>query len=302
MLTTVRADAQDRLARSGEAIAMRWAHAYQVLAVAEEAERRCRPAARLEALDRLEEAHDDIRESLEWAMSQGDGTFALRLARGAGRVLADARPPHGGSAAPRRGAVDGGRPAAGRRRKALSGAGLLASYQGDYRLGEAYLREALAIAREQGDEEAEAIVLNWLGTNAYGAGDLNAAEAFASESARDAAPDRRARRDRARAQRARRRPPLPRRPRPRARDVRGEPRAQGGAAQRQRERHRGLADQPRPRRARRRAGPEAAEAAFKEAIEIWERTGDKQRRVGGRPQRRAARARPGPVSTTPRDC
>jgi tetratricopeptide (TPR) repeat protein len=67
-------------------------------------------------------------------------------------------------------------------RKALSGAGLLASFQGDSRLGEAYLREALAIAREQGDEEAEALVLNWLGSNAYGAGDLNAAEAFASES------------------------------------------------------------------------------------------------------------------------
>ncbi len=72
------------------------------------------------------------------------------------------------------------RPPSGARRS--SGAGLLASFQGDSRLGEAYLREALAIAREQGDEEAEAIVLNWLGTNAYGAGDLNAAEAFASES------------------------------------------------------------------------------------------------------------------------
>ena len=109
-------------------------------------------------------------------------------------------------------------------RKALSGAGLLASYQGDYRLGEAYLREALSIAREMGDEEARRSCLNWLGTNAYASGDLDAAEAFVSESARDPPPDRRAGRDRAGAQRAGRRPPLPRRPRPRPRDVRREPR------------------------------------------------------------------------------
>ena len=174
---------------------MRWAHAYQVLAVAEEAEQLLPTDREIEALDRLDEAHDDIREALEWSMEQGDGAFALRLAGAAGRVLADARPPHGGPPAARRGAVDGGRPA-GRRTGARrsSGAGLLASYQGDYRLGEAYLREALAVAREQGDEEAEAVVLNWLGTNAYGGGDLDAAEALRVREPRAAAADRRPRR------------------------------------------------------------------------------------------------------------
>jgi tetratricopeptide (TPR) repeat protein len=181
MLTTVRADAQDRLARSGEAVAMRWAHAYQVLAVAEEAERALPTGDDLEALDRLEEAHDDIREALEWAMSQGDGTFALRLAG----TLAEFWRTRGHHtegrlrlAAALSLAVD---PPPAVRRKALSGAGLLASYQGDYRLGEAYLREALSIAREMGDEEAMASCLNWLGTNAYASGDLDAAEAFVSE-------------------------------------------------------------------------------------------------------------------------
>ena len=181
MLTTVRADAQDRLARSGEAIAMRWAHAYQVLAVAEEAERALPTGGDLEALDRLEEAHDDIRESLEWAMSQGDGTFALRLA-GALAEFWRTRGHHTEGrlrlAAALSLAVD---PPPAVRRKALSGAGLLASYQGDYRLGEAYLREALSIAREMGDEEGMASCLNWLGTNAYASGDLDAAEAFVSE-------------------------------------------------------------------------------------------------------------------------
>ena len=228
MLTTVRADAQDRLARSGEAVAMRWAHAYQVLAVAEEAERALPTGGDLEALDRLEEAHDDIREALEWAMAQGDGTFALRLAG----TLAEFWRTRGHHtegrlrlAAALSLAVD---PPPAVRRKALSGAGLLASYQGDYRLGEAYLREALSIAREMGDEEAMASCLNWLGTNAYAQRRPRRGRGVRVRGARDPPPDRRAGRDRAGAQRPGRRPPLPRRPRPRPRDVRREPVAQGG--------------------------------------------------------------------------
>ena len=68
------------------------------------------------------------------------------------------------------------------RRKALGGAGLLASYQGDYALGEAYLREALAVAEQDGDDEARAMILNWLGTNAYGGGELDEAETYIAES------------------------------------------------------------------------------------------------------------------------
>ena len=276
MLTTVRADAQDRLARSGEAVAMRWAHAYQVLAVAEEAEQLLPTDREIEALDRLDEAHDDIREALEWSMEQGDGTFALRLAG----TLAEFWRTRGHHtegrlrlAAALSMAVD---PPPGVERKALSGAGLLASFQGDYRLGEAYLRRALTIAREQGDEEAEAIVLNWLGTNAYGAGDLNAAEAFASESL---------------AMRRRIGDPV---------GIALALNALGGVHH-----FRGNLDSAREMfveslaikeaqpnvnangiavsltnlgLVERDAGrPEAAEAAFKEAIDIWERTGDKQR-------------------------
>ena len=276
MLTTVRADAQDRLAASGEAVAMRWAHAYQVLAVAEEAEQLLPTDREIEALDRLDEAHDDIREALEWAMDQGDGTFALRLA-GALAEFWRTRGHHTEGrlrlAAALSMAVD---PPPAVRRKALSGAGLLASFQGDSRLGEAYLREALAIAREQGDEEAEAIVLNWLGTNAYGAGDLNAAEAFASESL---------------AMRRRIGDPI---------GIALALNALGGVYH-----FRGDLDTAREmfveslalKEAQpninangiavsltnlglleRDAGrPEAAEAAFREALEIWERTGDKQR-------------------------
>ena len=80
LLSTVRADALDRLASSGEEIAMRWAHAYEVLALVEEAEKDFPTERETDALDRLDTAHNDIREALEWAMDQGDSTFALRLA------------------------------------------------------------------------------------------------------------------------------------------------------------------------------------------------------------------------------
>ena len=292
MLTTVRADAQDRLAPSGEAVAMRWAHAYQVLAVAEEAEQALPTGRDLEALDRLDEAHDDIREALEWAMEQGDGTFALRLAG----TLADFWRTRGHHtegrlrlAAALSMAVD---PPPAVRRKALSGAGLLASYQGDYRLGEAYLREALALAREAGDEEAMAANLNWLGTNAYGSGDLDAAEVFVSESLE-----------------IRRRI--------------GDPagialalNALGGVHH-----FRGDLDSARAMfveslslkeglgntngiavaltnlgLVERDAGdPEAAERAFEEAIEIWDAPGRPPAARGRRAQRRPARPRPGPL-------
>jgi predicted ATPase len=182
MLSTVRADAQDRLARSGEAVAMRWAHAYEVLALVESAERDLPTDRERQALDRLESGHDDIREALEWAMQQGDGAFALRIAgplaefwrtRGhhtEGRLrlaAALALAPDAPDAY---------------RRKALAGAGLLASYQGDYALAESYLQGALVMARAEADENAAAAILNWLGTNAYGGGDLATAERYVSES------------------------------------------------------------------------------------------------------------------------
>jgi non-specific serine/threonine protein kinase len=181
MLSTVRADALERLAASGEAVAMRWAQAYEVLALVEEAEKDFPTDRETAALDRLDTAHDAIREALEWSMEQGDGTFALRLA-GALTEFWRTRGHHteGRLRLAAALAIGDDAPSA-VRRKALGGAGLLASYQGDYGLGESYLREALAIAEADGDDEARATILNWLGTNAYGGGNLDAAEVFISE-------------------------------------------------------------------------------------------------------------------------
>ena len=164
--------------RSGEEIAMRWAHAYEVLALVEDAEQDFPTERETDALDRLDTAHNDIREALEWAMDQGDSTFALRLA-GSLAEFWRTRGHHTEGRLRLAAALAIGDDAPSPvRRKALGGAGLLASFQGDYGLAEAYLREALAVAESDGDDEARAMILNWLGTNAYGGGDLDAAEAL----------------------------------------------------------------------------------------------------------------------------
>ena len=226
MLTTVRADAQDRLARSGEAVAMRWAHAYQVLAVAEEAERALPTGARPRG---PRPAGGGARRHPRGAgVGDGAGRRDVRAParRGAGRVLADARPPHGGPAPPRGRAVAGRRPAAGRPSQGPQRRGPARLVPGRLR-GSARRTSARRSSIAPGDGRRggrwRSSSTGWAPTPTA-SGDLDAAEAFVSESARDPPPDRRAGRDRAGAQRAGRRPPLPRRPRPRPRDVRREPR------------------------------------------------------------------------------
>ena len=181
MLRTIRADALERLDASGEPLAMRWAHAYHCLSVAEAAEADLPTDRETAALDGLEAMHDDVRAALDWAGDRGDGRFAVRLAgalaefwraRGhhtEGRIRLQAALSIGGDATPQH------------RRKALGGAGLLACYQGDYALARSLLEEALELARAEGDREATAATLNFLGTNAYGAGQLDSAEVFIAE-------------------------------------------------------------------------------------------------------------------------
>ena len=80
MLRTIRADATARLERSGELVAMRWAHAYHFVALAEAADAELPTERGPEALDRLERVHDDLRAALDWALGRDDGGFASRLA------------------------------------------------------------------------------------------------------------------------------------------------------------------------------------------------------------------------------
>ncbi len=180
MLRTIRADATARLERSGELVAMRWAHAYHFVALAEAADAELPTERGPEALDRLERAHDDLRAALDWALGRDDGGFASRLA-GALVEFWRVRGHHSEGRIRLQSALaaGGGKPAA--RQKALVGAAVLASYQGDYTQADNLLFEALAIARAAGDDEGTASTLTWLGMNGQWAAHLDDSKVYIAE-------------------------------------------------------------------------------------------------------------------------
>jgi predicted ATPase/DNA-binding SARP family transcriptional activator len=79
MLETIRAYAAERLAESGEADAVRAAHAAYYLDLAEAAEPHLRRADQLVWLARLTEDHDNITAALRTAIDAGEADTAVRL-------------------------------------------------------------------------------------------------------------------------------------------------------------------------------------------------------------------------------
>jgi predicted ATPase len=180
MLHTIRADALARLEQSGELVAMRWAHAYHFVAIAEAAEADLPTEREPEALDHLERVHDDLRAALDWAIDRDDGAFAARLA-GALAEFWRVRGHHTEGRIRLQAALAAGSGKPAPRQKALVGAGVLASYQGDYTQADNLLFEALAIARAASDDEATASTLTWLGMNGQSAGHLDDSQEYIAE-------------------------------------------------------------------------------------------------------------------------
>jgi predicted ATPase/class 3 adenylate cyclase len=79
MLETIQQYATERLARSGEADAVRQRHAQHYLALAEEAQRWSGRAEEGVWFDRLEIEHDNLRAALRWALGGGDAELGSRL-------------------------------------------------------------------------------------------------------------------------------------------------------------------------------------------------------------------------------
>ncbi|MEX1345734.1 MAG: AAA family ATPase [Candidatus Limnocylindrales bacterium] len=79
MLSTIREYARERLAESGEAPALERRHAEAYLALAEEAEPWLLGPHAARWNDRLENDHDDLRATLDWAVAQDEAEFGLRL-------------------------------------------------------------------------------------------------------------------------------------------------------------------------------------------------------------------------------
>jgi predicted ATPase/DNA-binding XRE family transcriptional regulator len=177
MLETVREYAWERLEASGEAEAVRQAHAAFCLTLAERAEPELTGPAQAEWLNRLEIEHDNLRAALAWALTS-DAGIALRFTAALGRfwrMHGHAR--EGLSWLQQALALSADTPTVARG-KALEEAGRLAHDRGDPDQTEALHAAALAIWRALADRHGEARALDELGNVAHDRGDFTRAVAF----------------------------------------------------------------------------------------------------------------------------
>ncbi|HYM84736.1 MAG TPA: tetratricopeptide repeat protein [Candidatus Dormibacteraeota bacterium] len=180
MPAAVRLDARRRLDETRERRPVRWAHAYHMLELAEAATSLAARGDR-SGFERLAAARDDLRAALEWSAADGRPEFTLRLAGTLGEFWR-ARGHHTEGRMWLFSAIQRAPQApAGDRCRALLAEGSLASLQGDYARAGLVLASALELATELGDDASAATILNWLGTNAFGEGLLEAAAARCTE-------------------------------------------------------------------------------------------------------------------------
>jgi predicted ATPase/DNA-binding CsgD family transcriptional regulator len=165
MLQTIRAFAFEHLQDSGEAPAVRAAHADLFLAIAEDAAPALRFDADVAALDRVEAEHDNLRAALRWCLETGDAPRAVRIGAALARFwLVRGHLTEGRGWLDAALALDAANAPPGPRARALWGAGMLAHFQNDYELAAVRFRESLALAHAIGDHEAEANALSGLAT------------------------------------------------------------------------------------------------------------------------------------------
>ncbi|HZI37255.1 MAG TPA: tetratricopeptide repeat protein, partial [Acidimicrobiia bacterium] len=182
MLETIREYGLERLTESGEADAVRQAHAAHFLALAEAAKPELTGPDQGRWLTRLVEEHDNLRAALAWVRDHGANELWLRLAGALWRFwelrfhLGEGRSWLEGALAADRGAP----PAV--RARALNGLANLTWSQGDLVQGAAYQEEALVLFRVAGDRLGTAWALNDLANIVDEQGDYPRAVALYEES------------------------------------------------------------------------------------------------------------------------
>jgi predicted ATPase/DNA-binding SARP family transcriptional activator/DNA-binding CsgD family transcriptional regulator len=150
MLEPIRQYARERLEESGEAQAMKRAHAEYFLALAEEAEPKLWESGDKAWFARIEKEHDNMRVALAWAIEYEEAELALRLG-GALRWFWRARGYYGeGRRWLERALSEEGRTSAEARAKALDGVGWMASEQRAIERAEAAAQEGLKLCEKAG--------------------------------------------------------------------------------------------------------------------------------------------------------
>jgi predicted ATPase/DNA-binding SARP family transcriptional activator len=183
MLETVREYAWERLGQSGEALALRRRHRDYFLALAEETRPRLLGAEQNRWLERLESEHDNLRAALEYCREDAEGgepglrlTAALDIFWDQRGYFAEARAQYLAALA-----HPGAQARTRARAASLCGAGVLCENLSDFHTARAVVEEALAIARELGDEAAAANAMGALGTILRNMGEDEAARRLFEE-------------------------------------------------------------------------------------------------------------------------
>ena len=182
MLETIHEFAREKLEESGEAEAIKRAHAEYFLAVAEEAEPELVGPDQVAWLDRLEAEHDNLQAALSWSLAGGEIELGLRLA-GALWWFWNLRCHwREGRRWYEEGLQRAGKVPQLVRAKALLGAGVLMYKLGDHELSAERIESSLDLYRQAGGRQGAATCLGFLGTIALDLGDLERAEALLEES------------------------------------------------------------------------------------------------------------------------
>ena len=183
MLETIHEYARERLEESGKAKELRTLHAGYFLALAEKAEPGFRGPQQGRWLDQLQHEHDNLRDSLSWAIERGEAEQRLRLAGAlwpfwyAGGYFGEGR-----SWLEQVLMIDGHGTAAARA-KVLEGLGWLAYEHGDVDRTVAAAQEGLELSAEAEIEGTRtASFLRMLGTTARLRGDYERAKELCEQS------------------------------------------------------------------------------------------------------------------------
>jgi predicted ATPase/class 3 adenylate cyclase len=134
-------------------------------------------------LDRLEANHDDLRAALNWLLGAGEADRGLRLAGSLWRFWLSRGYLTEGRAWLAR-ALSAGPATSSAGAKALTGAGMMAHYQGDLTLAETLFRQALSLYGAHSDIGGRAYVQVRLGSIAADRGDFERAAALYNEGLR----------------------------------------------------------------------------------------------------------------------
>ncbi len=161
MLETIREYALERLNAAGEAEAVFLRHATYYCQIVEQAGAGLTSREQMHWLAQLDQAQDNVRVAIRWALSHTHSELAGRF----GAVLWRYWGMRGHYAEGRRWLeqINAARPAEALRAVVLRGLASFAHMQRDYPAAQAYIEEAIAIMREQGEQRNLASALVILG-------------------------------------------------------------------------------------------------------------------------------------------